>query len=449
MHKASVSLLLIIEQMMNKHFVLTGILCNLGNLANAQITITDEEMQEKIVSKPMPFDSLSNITYQKDVIQYKKFIGYKLYCLPISNKYKQEKPDYNVNNGFSDLKYKSSRTFVKRHKPFDQTVEARVFGDVKKLKGNSLTSYENQKNNYENSFVKQIDTYKATENSRGEIYTPYDSIQNTYFTILNIEISEYIGASKGRFLALENWDKGSKYYLRFTLKNETSGEELYWICRQDVLSKQEFFLVPYFEKMQNLYKGQHVVPTTNLDNLVDINSGDPINIKSKEIWQCYNVTFVHSKDNILVQPYFLLNKDDIKVKIPFKDFTEKCNGIFTAEDRIFRSRFLLESEYDSIIAEKKRSAEEKQRIEEERLRIEEQARLERNKQIIKKYGNKYGKLICEGKVCLNMTKDMCIEAWGEPCYINSTIVKRLVHEQWVYWGSYLYFDNGVLTGIQN
>ena len=201
--------------------------------------------------------------------------------------------------------------------------------------------------------------------------------------------------------------------------------------------------------MQNLYKGQHVVPTTNLDNLVDINSGDPINIKSKEVWQCYNVTFVHSKDNILVQPYFLLNKDDIKVKIPFKDFTEKCNGIFTAEDRIFRSRFLLESEYDSIIAEKKRSAEEKQRIEEERLRIEEQARLERNKQIIKKYGNKYGKLICEGKVCLNMTKDMCIEAWGEPCYINSTIVKRLVHEQWVYWGSYLYFDNGVLTGIQN
>jgi hypothetical protein len=89
MHKASVFLLLIIEQMMNKHFVLTGILCILGNLANAQITITDEEMQEKIVSKPMPFDSLSNITYQKDVIQYKKFIGYKLYCLPISNKYKQ------------------------------------------------------------------------------------------------------------------------------------------------------------------------------------------------------------------------------------------------------------------------------------------------------------------------------------------------------------------------
>lgn len=434
---------------MNKQFLLSAFFCLVGNNVNAQITIADEDIQEKIVSKPISFDSLSNIAYQKDVIQYKQYIGYKLYCLPISNKYKQGKPDYNVNNGFSDLKYKSSRRFVKQHKPFDQTMEARIFGDIKKLKGNSLASYESQKNKYENSFVKQTDTYKAIENNVGEICTPYDSIQNTYFTILNIEISEYIGASKGRFLALEDWDKGSKYYLRFTLKNETSGEELYWICRQDVLSTQEFFLVPYFEKMQKMYKGQNVVPTTNWEKLVNINTGEVVNIKPEEVWQCYNVTFIHSKDHIFVQPYFLLNKDDTKVKISFKDFTEKCIGILSSEDRISRSRFILEQEYDSIIAERKRSAEEKLRLEEERLRLEEQARIEHNKQIMKKYGNKYGKLICEGKVCLNMTKEMCIEAWGEPCYINSTIVKRLVHEQWVYWGSYLYFDNGVLTGIQN
>ena len=434
---------------MKPPIILTAFLCLCGNLANAQITIADEDIQEKIVLKPLSFDSLSNISYQKDVVQYKQYIGYKLYCLPISNKYKQGKQDFNVNNGFSYLKYKSSRLFVKQHKPFDQTVEAKIFGDVKKLKGNSLVSYENQKNKYENSFVKQTDVYKATENNVGEIYTPYDSIQNTYFTILNIEISEYIGASKGRFLALEDWDRGSKYYLRFTLKNETSGEELYWVCRQDVLTNQEFFLVPYFEKMLKKYKGQHVVPMTDLRNLVDINTGEPVNIKPEEVWQCYKVTFIHSKDHILVQPYFLLSKDDAKVKIPFKDFTEKCNRVLSSEDKISRSRFIIEQEYDSIIAERKRSAEEKQRIEEERSRLEEQARIEHNKQIMKKYGNKYGKLICEGKVCLNMTKQMCIEAWGEPCYINSTIVKRLVHEQWVYWGSYLYFDNGVLTGIQN
>ena len=61
-----------------------------------------------------------------------------------------------------------------------------------------------------------------------------------------------------------------------------------------------------------------------------------------------------------------------------------------------------------------------------------------------------GGLICEGTVCLKMTKEMCVDAWGEPLYINSTIVNGLVHEQWVYgWHTYLYFDNNVLTGIQN
>ena len=55
---------------------------------NAQITILDEDIQEKIVSKPQVFDSLSNIAYQKDPVQYNQYIGYKLFSLPISSKYK-------------------------------------------------------------------------------------------------------------------------------------------------------------------------------------------------------------------------------------------------------------------------------------------------------------------------------------------------------------------------
>ena len=55
---------------------------------NAQITILEEDVQEKIASKPRVFDSLSNITYQKDPIQYKQYFGYKLYSLPVSSKYK-------------------------------------------------------------------------------------------------------------------------------------------------------------------------------------------------------------------------------------------------------------------------------------------------------------------------------------------------------------------------
>ena len=419
----------------------------------AQITILDEEVQEKNVIKPEPFDSLSNISIQENCIQYKKYIGYKLYCPLLSNKYTKDVSEmFGFNSLTSYLKSKSIREIVKKHVPFEKSDLAVVFGDVSSLEGNALVSYQRMKEKYEKGFVVKTSIYKAVEDKKGHnIYTPYDSIQNTYFTILNIEIAEYIDAKKGLFIALEDWESKSdnKYYLRFTLKNETSGEELYWICRDNELNRSKFFLVPYFEKMQKLYKGQDVISTTGLDELVDINNGSLVNIKPEEKWHCCDVSFVHSKDHELVKPFFLLERDGAKVKIPFSSFTEECYGVFTPKDRKYRNRFILEREYDNIIAERKNSEEEQRIKEEERLRLAEQARIERSKHIIKKYGSRYGKLISEGRVCLNMTKEMCIEAWGEPNYINSTILKGFVYEQWVYWGSFLYFDNGILIAIQN
>jgi hypothetical protein len=410
----------------------------------------DEDVQEKIVSKPRAFDSLSNITYQKDPVQYKQYIGYKLYCLPISNKYKRETSSY-VDH-IKEFRYKSPRKFVKPHKPFAQTNDARAFIPFP-------LQYKKQKEIYEKKFIVSTDIYNATTDDTTNtlnhytygIFTPYESIQNTYFTILNIEIS-YLSDSD--YTTIEKWEnpRNKKSILRFTLKNETTEEELYWIIENSDFAFRNtvLFLVPYFEKMQKTYKDQNVVSTKILENLADINTGEPVNIQPREVWRCYNVTFVNSKDHILVQPYFFLEKDGAKVMIRFEDFTEKCRGIFTEEDQLFLPTFILEQQYNDIIAEKQRTAEEKQRLEEERQRQEELARLEHNKLIMQKYGNKYGKLICDGKVCLNMTKEMCIEAWGEPLYVNSTIVSGMVHEQWVYgWHNYLYFDNGTLKAIQN
>lgn len=39
--------------------------------------------------------------------------------------------------------------------------------------------------------------------------------------------------------------------------------------------------------------------------------------------------------------------------------------------------------------------------------------------------------------------------WGKPRKVNRTTTANGVTEQWVYRGGYLYFSNGVLTGIQN
>jgi len=53
-------------------------------------------------------------------------------------------------------------------------------------------------------------------------------------------------------------------------------------------------------------------------------------------------------------------------------------------------------------------------------------------------------------VRIGMSKqDVLDSSWGRPRDINRTTNSRGIHEQWVYDGGYLYFDDGVLRSIQN
>ena len=51
-----------------------------------------------------------------------------------------------------------------------------------------------------------------------------------------------------------------------------------------------------------------------------------------------------------------------------------------------------------------------------------------------------------------MTQDQVINGtnWGKPQKVNRTTTRYGTSEQWVYGdGNYLYFEDGVLTSIQN
>ncbi len=54
-------------------------------------------------------------------------------------------------------------------------------------------------------------------------------------------------------------------------------------------------------------------------------------------------------------------------------------------------------------------------------------------------------------VRIGMTQqDVLDSMWGRPERVNRTISARGVHEQWVYGsGGYLYFEDGILTTVQN
>ena len=58
-------------------------------------------------------------------------------------------------------------------------------------------------------------------------------------------------------------------------------------------------------------------------------------------------------------------------------------------------------------------------------------------------------LVLNRQVRIGMTAEQVREAWGPPTSINTTTTRRGTHEQWVYGiGQYLYFEDEVLTSIQ-
>ena len=53
-------------------------------------------------------------------------------------------------------------------------------------------------------------------------------------------------------------------------------------------------------------------------------------------------------------------------------------------------------------------------------------------------------------VHLGMTReDVLASSWGRPRKVNTTTNVYGTREQWVYDGGYLYFQDGILTSIQN
>ncbi|NLY75727.1 MAG: hypothetical protein GX075_10525 [Firmicutes bacterium] len=58
--------------------------------------------------------------------------------------------------------------------------------------------------------------------------------------------------------------------------------------------------------------------------------------------------------------------------------------------------------------------------------------------------------IKEYKIYIGMNKEMVLMSWGKPERVYRTTTANRVSEQWVYGSSnYVYFDNGVVSAIQN
>lgn len=421
----------------------------------SQITVRESEIVERPVFKPKQFDSLSDFCIQKKVIDYKKYIGYKLYYTPISKKYSPKYSDDKNERPINFLFTEDSIQLIKSGKiPFETTIITTMFGDPNKLEGPALKQYLEKKEKYEDVDKVKTNVYlplfKHTKTDPidgrilGDINSNPDSIYGKYFTIVDIKgMNKYYDKT---FKKLEDLDFNDDYHLlklKVILRNETNNDLLYWVVSAYDIGTSPFFLVPYYEKISKQFLNQNFKlkykdrTIEELQNLIDINSGEVISMKPDDIWTCTEISFIDSKDTYYKQCCFFLKNGEHEIKVSLlSGWIDKY--------------FILESEFNRLEDEKKKKEEIRKLEEIEKLKQEQLARTKFKNECISKWGQKSGSYIADGKVMIGMTKEMCTYAWGTPIDINRTITKGSISEQWVYgWGTYLYFENNILNSIQD
>ncbi|MCT4613514.1 MAG: hypothetical protein N4A49_01415 [Marinifilaceae bacterium] len=429
------------------------LMCVNFSKTNAQISIRKNNVVEKPIFKPKQFDSLTNIIMQEHPVDYKKYIGYKLFFLPKSTNYKT-KSELENQERLIDFLFSTDTIQIEKkgNIPFEETTMGKIY--LRSSQNGNNRNFDIKKKNLEEANKEKTNIYKPhfyhykTDRTNGKVYgkigTTPDSVYGKYFTILNIEGKDNYNSKKYRKLDNIEIEDGRSWHsiLKIKLRNEENKEILYWTVRQSRLKDSPFFLVPYFEKQKEIYLNKNLVlknahrTNTKLQNLIDVNTGEKINIKYGEPWTCSDISFIESKDSFYLKCFYFLKKGNKEVKIPL-------------ESELFRDYFMLETEFKQQKLAKQKLQIQRQKEVEARRKKAEQKRIIFKKECIAKWGQKMGACVADGKVLLGMNKEMCMAAWGNPIDKFKTLAKGLTIEQWVYgWGTFLYFDNEKLTTIQ-
>ena len=94
---------------------------------------------------------------------------------------------------------------------------------------------------------------------------------------------------------------------------------------------------------------------------------------------------------------------------------------------------------------------------EEQLRLEREEDLRRaqadfkkyQEKVYKQYGKELGDKLIKHQYWIGMSQELALVSLGKPRSINKSVGSWGVHEQWVYYSLYLYFENGILSSFQS
>ncbi|MFA7445286.1 MAG: hypothetical protein WCY89_05015 [Flavobacteriaceae bacterium] len=244
--------------------------------------------------------------------------------------------------------------------------------------------------------------YKKSISDKSNIYkccdgvgSKYNELAGKYFKVIDVIEHPEKDTPKGKIMY------GGIYYLK--LQEKESNDILFYEYHSKYESSFPFVAVKFYEKQKGDYLGkEYVFADKYLEEIKDVYTGLPITQKTEQKWKCIDLIIEEEFFNYL---YILENNKGEKIGMNQSVLKEKWTGVF----------------YVSEVEKYK-----------------------------KKFGVENFNTIFKGKVKIGMTKEMCKLSWGEPTDVNKTAVAGKQTEQWVYGnGNYLYFENNILTAIQN
>jgi hypothetical protein len=217
--------------------------------------------------------------------------------------------------------------------------------------------------------------------------TKYESVEGKYFIVEDVHEDSKSKYSPYRYLKLKRKDNNDEVYFKYNPESKHSFP---------------FLVVGFFEKQKSLLVGKEILlrPFPEIEGLnqkkaIDINSGEEVNLTSREYYECIELTI----DMKYYEPALVLRGSEEQT------FMFALGNRFLDKKRIFTKE---EAEYYTA-----------------------------------KFGEENWSKVLDEVVVIGFTEEMARMSWGEPKKIN----RSSSGDQWVYDGQYIYFENGKMRGF--
>lgn len=425
-----------------KHYLLLLFVFPLSTFGQITIGNVEKYSEEKIEVKPTPYDSLKNFTEQEKLSDYKMYVGLKFYKPPFDNSKSK------IANGgkYNFRKYTYHSMFN------DSLIELKLGKSILVDEG-SVQSFEKI---YTYCYKPQLN---IGSNNEAYITTNQDQISDKYFTVVNVLIDEEVSGMYGKLKSniaslrkernandMIETDRDNFYVSRknavvFKLADDNTKETFY------VRSLDNFVLVPYFVKQQQLFNNKKfiaLIPNNNYED-IDYARNEKIRIEEKSIWNCEVTLLSETELGHGGSNYFIAYKmtNEKRQTLILKSLKTDYLYTFKLLDDYNKEESEKKLQQQFLLAERKKN----EQIEKDNISKKHTAFVNK---CIKLYGVQLGELISQNKVAIGMNAEMCELAWGKPYDKSLTIVESKTFEHWNYsWRKSLHFENGILKRIEN